>query len=55
MITSHTSTPHQIIHHTPLNTLTISERLSRNSSSAEIPEQSKPNKEEALEKCGAAK
>ena len=33
-------------------TQTIGERLSRNSSSAEIFEQSKPDYEEALEKCG---
>ena len=33
-------------------TQTISEKLSRNSSSAEIFEQSKPDQEEALKKCG---
>ena len=33
-------------------TQTFSEKLSRNSSSAEIFEQSKPDQEEALKKCG---
>ena len=41
--------PPQIIKHL---TQTISERLYRNSSSAEIFEQSKPDYEEALKKCG---
>ena len=41
--------PPQIIKHL---TQTISERLSRNSSNAEIFEQSKPDYEEALKKCG---
>ena len=40
--------PPQIIKHL---TQTISERLSRNFSSAEMFEQSKPNNEEALKKC----
>ena len=41
--------PPQITKHL---TQTISERLSRNSSSAEIFEQSKPYYEQALKKCG---
>ena len=41
--------PPQIIKHL---TQTISERLSRNSSNAEIFEQSKPDYEEPLKKCG---
>ena len=40
--------PPQIIKHL---TQTVSERLSRNFSSAEMFEQSKPNNEEALNKC----
>ena len=41
--------PSQIIKHL---TQTVSERLSRNSSSTVIFEQSKPDYEEALKKCG---
>ena len=48
-ISNSSNHPPQIIKHL---TQTISESLSRNSSSAEIFQQSKPDYEEALKKCG---
>ena len=52
MITKHTSTSNHLLQIIKHLTQTISERLSRNSSSAKIFEQSKPDYEEVLKKCG---